>query len=114
MKRVTLLTLIAWFCSCSPQSGEIAVSIDDPNNLIQNKEALLDSSFRINNYTMRIIEPDPRIDYKIVQIQPDSSVDYKILILDPHTKAPYKIPSPIQDALRNQILQAKPKEKGRQ
>ena len=33
---------------------------------------------------MKIIKPDPGIDYKIVVIEPDSTIDYKMIVVKPN------------------------------
>ena len=37
-------------------------------------------------YHIRTVEPDPGVDYLIVEITPDPKTDYKIGIYDPETK----------------------------
>lgn len=37
-------------------------------------------------YHIRIVEPDPNIDYKIIEVEPDPNVDYKIRIIEPDGK----------------------------
>ena len=34
-------------------------------------------------YSIRVVEPNPSIDYKIVQVYPDTTVDYTIAVIDP-------------------------------
>ncbi len=50
-------------------------------------EELLNSSSVVHpEYHIRIVEPDPSIDYKLLEVQPDPTVDYKLRVIDPITK----------------------------
>jgi secreted protein with Ig-like and vWFA domain len=37
---------------------------------------------------MRIVEPDPSIDYSILRVKPDPNVEYSMIIIDPTTQKP--------------------------
>jgi len=55
-------------------------------------------------YSMRVVEPDPGIDYKILRVAPDSTVHYRIRIIDPSTgdELP-ELSRQLGDALRSKV-----------
>ena len=63
-------------------------------------------------YSMKVIKPDPNIDYKIVKITRDPYVDYKIIVIDPKLKK--EIPDlshTFGEALRNKLIEKEEKSK---
>jgi hypothetical protein len=83
--------------SCQSKSQkDIKVAIDDPNNILKNKNELIGKTFSNMDYKMTIIQPDNNIDYKLVIIEPDSNVDYKIIVIDPTTGEEVVIPEKIK------------------
>ncbi len=63
-------------------------------------------------YSLKIVKPDPTIDYRTAIIRPDSDIDYSIIVIDPKTGKDISNFSPeIRDALSRLLKQMKNQEK---
>ena len=62
-------------------------------------------------YSMRVVEPNPNLDYKTIVVEPDPNVEYKITVVDPTSgiRVP-KLSSELGDPIRK-ALQDKRKKK---
>lgn len=66
-------------------------------------------------YSMKVIKPDPNVDYKIVRITPDPDVDYKIIVIDPELNM--EIPDlsrTFGEALRNKLIEKEEESRSRE
>ncbi len=52
-------------------------------------------------YSIRVVEPNPSIDYKVVQVYADTTVDYTIAVIDPKSGAEFSpLSRQLDDAIR--------------
>ena len=71
--------VVLFYCSCSR-----GVSIPQNTTVRAYTKGVFPVMSGVKHH-IRIIEPDPNIDYKILQIKPDPNIDYKLIIIDPRT-----------------------------
>ncbi|NLX04539.1 MAG: hypothetical protein GXY33_05295 [Phycisphaerae bacterium] len=58
-----------------------------------------------SRWSLKIITPDPSIDYKIVHVRPDPRIDYRMIIIDPESGIASPYQSGRSDAMPQQRLE---------
>lgn len=64
------------------QQKEIKIEIEDPENIIVNKNELIGEKSISKKYIIEIVEPGANVDYKIIIIKPENDVDPKMVVIN--------------------------------
>ena len=95
--------------SCSKkedQSKDINISIEDPENILSNKNEIIGEELIEDKYKIKIVEPNEKIDFKILIIKPEKDTDPNMIIVDPNkstTEENGKIDNTVPEDVSTQI-----------
>jgi hypothetical protein len=95
--------------SCSKkedQVKEIYISIEDPENILSNKNEIIGEELVGEKYKIKIVKPNEKINFKILMIKPEKSTDPNMIIVDPNkstTEENGKIDNTVPEDVSTQI-----------